>query len=434
MRLARLRRALRAASGPVLATVLAAAQAMAPAAPAAPSAAPTGLLDWTDEERAAIAQHGPWPLPPRLDPGNALAGRPAAVALGQALFFDARLSPDGRLACASCHQPQRAFADGRPRALGRAGPGQPVDTPLARHAPSLWNAGQQRWLGWDGAFDSLWSQALHPLLAPQEMASAAPQLRRLLAQDASLACRWRQAQGSAPPADDTALLVGLAKALGAFVGSLQSAPTSFDAFREALSRGDLAAAQAYPLAAQRGLRLFVGRGQCALCHTGPLFSSGEFGDVGALFFVRPGVVDPGRLVGIQALQASPFNLLGHWADAAPGGAAGLAEAATTTAHVQAQQRNFGEFKVPSLRNVAATPPYFHDGQKATLAEVIRHYDRMDPDRVHSDGEQILRPLRLSPDEAADLLAFLHTLDDHGASRWQPPRLPPCPPPAPRRSR
>lgn len=384
----------------------------------AASAAP-GLLDFSADERARIAGHGPWPPPPAADPGNALSGRPAAVVLGERLFFDARLSRDGALACASCHQPRRAFTDGRPRALGRTqADGQehaqafsPVDTPLNRNTPSLLDAAQHRWWGWDGAFDSLWSQALHPLLNPREMAAEPARIATLLRSDATLACLWQRAQGSPPPTalptDVDTLLVPLAKALGAYVASLRSGRTPFDQFRDALVRGDDKAAARYPLAAQRGLRIFIGRGNCSLCHAGPLFSHGEFGDIGAPFFVRPGVVDPGRHGGIAALQASRYNLLGPHADAPPPGAG---DAATKTRHLIAQHRNFGEFKVPGLRNVARTGPYLHDGQLPTLDAVLDHYARLSPDRLHADGEQILRPLVLQGSDRADLLAFLHSLD------------------------
>ena len=401
--------------GVALALALAAALP-GPRVAAAAVPAQAGLLDFKPDEVAQILRHGPWPPPLPADPGNPLAGRPAAIVLGQALFFDARLSPDGRLACATCHPPGQAFADGRARAEGRA--------TLARNTPSLWNAAHQRWLGWDGAFDSLWSQALQPLRHPQEMAATAPQLQALLQGDARLACAWRQATGAplpGPLADADAaeaLLVTLARALGAYVGTLVSGRTPFDRFRDALARGDWRAAAGYPLAAQRGLRLFIGRGQCSTCHSGPLFSNGEFADIGARFFVAPGVVDPGRHGGIAALQASPYTLLGPWAQPAPPD-----EATRKTRHVLAQHRNFGEFKVPSLRNVALTAPYLHDGQLATLDAVLQHYSDLNLERLHADGEQILKPLRLRAGEQADLRAFLHSLTDTGATRWQPPRPP-----------
>lgn len=368
----------------------------------------SGLLDFSASERQQIQRHGPWPPAPAHDAGNAQAGRPAAIALGRQLFFDPRLSPDGRFACASCHAPQQAFTDGQARASGR--------DPLDRNTPTLWNAVHGRWYGWDGAFDSLWSQALHPLRNPREMAGSAAQLQALLQADAALACRFRRVFGAAPQAnaDPETTLVQAAKALGAFVGSLQSGPTPFDRFRDALAGGDARRAARYPLPTQRGLRLFIGRGQCSTCHVGANFSNGEFADIGAAFFVKPGVVDPGRHGGITALRASPYHLLGRHSDA-PAGAAAL-----KTRHVDLQHRNFGEFKVPSLRNVADTAPYLHDGQLATLEAVVNHYSTLNPDRLHADGEQILKPLQFDAGERADLVAFLRSLSDPHANRWQRP--------------
>jgi cytochrome c peroxidase len=365
--------------------------------------------DLTAAERDRVLAHGPWPPAAALDPGNGVAGRPEAIALGQRLFFDPRLAPDGRMACVSCHLPAQAFADGRARAQGRE--------TLDRNTPSLWNAVHERWWGWDGAADSLWSQTLRPLQDPHELAADGGHLRRLVDGDADLACRWRQVFG-APADDDTLLLVQTGKALGAFVGTLVSAPTAFDRYRDALARGDQRAAARYPAAARRGLQLFVGRGRCSLCHSGPRFSNGEFADIGARFFVRPGQVDPGRHGGIVALQASPTTLLSEHADA-PG------EAAVKTRHVALQHRNFGEFKVPSLRNVAFTAPYLHDGQVATLQGVVRHYSDLNLDRLHADGERILQPLRLSAREQGDLLAFLRSLGDPAARQWRAPALPRC---------
>lgn len=368
----------------------------------------SGLLDFTTAERRSILQHGPWPLRPARDPGNAVAGRTDAIALGQRLFFDPRLSADGTLSCASCHRLDAAFADGQPRSIGRE--------VLDRNAPSLWNAVHERWYGWDGAADSLWSQSMRPILDAREMAASAAHVRRAIAGDAELACRYRRAFGH-PPArdDDETALVHAAKAIGAFVGTLVSGRTPFDRFRDALARGDARAASVYPIEAQRGLRLFVGRSRCNLCHVGPMFSNGEFADTGLPFFVRPGVVDPGRHGGIAALQASGYNLLSRWSDEARDGAA-----ATKTRHVDPQHRNFGEFKVPSLRNVADTAPYMHDGQLATLDDVVRHYSELNLDRLHADGLQILVPLKLSDPERADLVAFLRTLSDPTARAWRPP--------------
>ena len=278
----------------------------------------------------------------------------------------------------------------------------------------------ERWYGWDGAADSLWAQAIRPILHAHEMDATPQHVRDTIARDAALACRYRKAFGRAPEDDAEAVLVGASKAIGAFVGTLQSGRTPFDAFRDALVRGDAKAAARYPLPAQRGLRLFVGRGNCHLCHVGPLFTNGEFGDTGLPFFVRPGVVDPGRQRGIELLNLSEYNLLSRWSDARDD-----PSVAMKTKQVMPQHRNFGEFKVPSLRNVALTAPYAHDGQLAALDDVVRHYSELNLDRLHADGEQILKPLHLSEGERADLVAFLRSLSDPKATMWQPRRLPAC---------
>ncbi len=360
------------------------------------AAVPT-LLDFSDDETARIVSHGPWPMPLQLDPGNPVAGRAEAIALGERLFFDRRLSSDGLLACASCHAPALAFSDAQPRSIARER--------LDRNAPALLNAAQQRWYGWDGASDSLWSQALRVMHDAREFAATPQHLHALVTNDRELSCRWRQVFRGVDAKNAERTMVQMAQAIGAYVGSLQSPRTPFDEFRDALARGDKTAAAQFPQEAQRGARLFVGRANCSLCHLGPLFTNGEFADIGIPFFVRPGVVDPGRHAGIAQVQASRFNLLGPWSNA------GRSDAATKTRHVQREHRHFGEFKVPSLRHVALTAPYMHDGSVATLADVVRHYDRIDLERLHADGERILTPLYLSAAERGDLVAFLKSLGE-----------------------
>jgi len=213
------------------------------------------------------------------------------------------------------------------------------------------------------------------------------------------------------------VLAGVGKALAAFQETIVSGRTPFDDFRDALEGNDRAAAARYPLAAQRGLRLFVGRGNCGACHFGPTFSNGEFHDTGVPFFTARGV-DPGRHGGLRKLQANAFNLLGAHNDDGSG------SSAVKTRRVAVGHRNFGEFKVPSLRNVAQTAPYMHNGSLATLADVVRHYSGISPDRLHSDGESLLKPLRLSQEESADLVAFLESLTE--TSSALPPRRPATP--------
>jgi cytochrome c peroxidase len=307
------------------------------------------LLDFSPGEVHAILRHGPWPQAVQRDASNRVSGKPEAIALGEALFFEPRLSPRGSMSCAHCHAPAKAWTDGRMLSVGLA--------ELPRNVPTLWNAAFERWFGWDGGSDSLWSFALRPVLHPKEMGASADHVARTV-------------------------------------------------------RGDRVLAARYPIAAQRGLRIFVGKGSCNVCHLGPSFTHGEFADIGIRFFA-PGGVDPGRYAGIRRLAADRFNLLGGYNDDRSG------RAAAKTRHVHLQPRNFGEFKVTGLRNVALTAPYMHNGSLATLADVVRHYSELDEDRLHADGERILRPLKLTAQESADLVAFLESLTDPGATKYMP---------------
>lgn len=347
-----------------------------------------------------VLSFGPWPPAASPDRSNHLSGRPEAIRLGAALFGEPRLSARGDLSCASCHRPQHGWSEDLPRSMGM----QRHD----RNAPTLLNARWQRWFGWDGANDSLWAAAIRPILAAAEMQGSAAATARLLREDGAFACLLRQVEPSAAEsADDEALLVLAAKALATFQETLVSARTPFDDFRDALAANDRVAMARYPAAAQRGLELFLGRGQCATCHSGPAFSNGEFHDTGLPFFVASDDgrrrVDPGRHGGIAQLKTNPFNLLGRYNDDP------TAPAVIPVRHVAQLHRNWGEFKVPGLRGLAGTAPYMHDGSMADLPAVIRHYSELDEDRLHTDGEAILRPLRLSPAESGDLLAFLQSL-------------------------
>lgn len=369
---------------------------------------------FTDAEIARILAHGPWPSKLQPDPSNRVSGNAYAIAFGERLFFDTRLSANGRVSCATCHQPGKFFTDGEARSSGLAR--------SDRNAPSLVDLRGRRWFGWDGAHDSLWSQSIRPLLDSSEMGMSARSIASLVRREPDLSCHFRRAFGAAPPEDDLRVLADVGKALAAFQETLVSSPTPFDAFREALARGDRAGMASYPDAAKRGLRIFVGRGGCNNCHTGAAFSNGEFHDIGLRFFTGRGRVDAGRHAGIERLKGDPFNLLGPYNDDAS------RTTATSTRHVVQEHRNFGEFRVPSLRNVAGTAPYMHDGSLATLDDVVRHYSEIDEDRLHVHGERILEPLRFSDAEGADLVAFLRTLGDGiGAFRLAERNRSPCDP-------
>lgn len=375
------------------------------------NAAPAQAIEFTGQERQQILSLGPWPPPAARDPSNRVSGDAYAIALGGRLFFDARLSPTGYVACVSCHQPDRGWTDAKPRAHGLAD--------LPRNTMATVNLRRQRWYGWGGGADSLWLASLRPLLDPREFDSNAAAVARIYVREPDLACLYQRAFGRPPTdqdADPETVLVDTAKALAAFVETLATGRTPFDDFRDALARGDAAAAARYPQAAQRGLRLFIGRGNCIACHNGPNFSNGEFADVGVPFFTGPGQVDPGRHDDLQALRASPYNLLGRHSDDAGRGSAQATKLAVL------EPRHWGEFKVPSLRNVAASPPYMHNGSLPTLRDVVLHYSTLDESRIHASSRPLLRALRLPEAEAEALLAFLESLtDEHGPVRPRPHR-------------
>ena len=371
-----------------------------------PGAARPQLPDFSEAETRAILRHGPWPAPWTRDPSNRVSGQPQAIELGERLFFEPRLSPSGKVLCATCHAPFRGWQDARARAFGLV--------EVERNTQSLMNVRYQRWFGWDGAGDSLWAQSVRPMLDLREMGGSQAHAAALVRADAELACQFQKVFGVAPPASDEAVLAGIGKALAAFQETLVSGRSPFDEFRDALSRNDLSAMKQYPEPAQRGLRIFVGRGNCSACHFGPAFSNGEFHDTGLPFFIKGGV-DPGRHGGIRKLEANPLNLLGPYNDDRSGASA------VKTRQVAIEHRNFGEFKTPSLRNVAQTAPYMHNGSLATLADVVRHYSEISPDRLHADGEALIKPLRLSAQESADLVAFLESLSERASAL--PPRQP-----------
>ena len=414
-----------------LAVVLALATAAGRPAAAAQQA-PAGLLPFTAAERAAIASHGPWPPPLARDPSNRLSGHAAAAAFGARLFEDPRLSASGTTSCASCHRPQEGFADGRPVAQGQQ--------PGRRNTPSLVDARFARWQGWGGESDSLWSASLRPLNEAAEMGPAERLVAGRMRTEPDLACGYQAATGQPPGADDEILLADVGKALAAFQETLVSPRTPFDRFRDALLSGDRRAAARYPLDAQRGLRLFIGTAGCALCHRGPRFTHDEFDKAGIAVRGADGRHDWGRYDGVKALLSSRYNLLSRHSDDRSGASA------LPTRHVAPDLESYGAFRVPGLRQLAATAPYMHDGSLPTLEAVVRHYAGIDAVKLHiaaahphaelgapmppRPSVSVLRPLDLSDGQVADLMAFLQSLS---APLPEPPPRPPTrspPPPLP----
>ena len=340
-------RRLAAAPGALLAG---AALALLPACPSWPNAASTDGEALAPTERAAILALGPWPPQAARDAANPASGRPAGIALGETLFFSPRLSPTG-LRCASCHEPWRHFADGRAVAQGVASG--------SRNTPSLLDAARHRHFGWDGARDALWLQSLRPLRDAGEMPATDAQVAALLRGDAALAARYAVVFGAAPGTDEARVTRDVGLALAAYVETLASPRTPFDDWRDRLARsGDASASDAFPAAARRGLRLFVGRAGCVACHAGP-----SLGD--------------------DAFHASLVHSRGPDRAPDPGHAGPVATA----------------FRTPGLRDVAATAPYFHDGSAARLGDAIQPHA--------TDAGAV--PPALTRAERDDLDAFLRTL-------------------------
>ncbi|MFC6634905.1 cytochrome-c peroxidase [Microbulbifer taiwanensis] len=354
--------------------------------------------------------------PPPAAPDNAVAEDPRAAALGHRLFFDARLSANGRVSCASCHQPQKYFTDGLPRSLGLK--------MTRRNAPTVLGASHSPWLFWDGRKDSLWSQALGPLLDPGEHGLDGAAVARVIHRH--YRSEYRQLFGDSGDLDRLAragrrlsdarraardrVLSRVGKVIMAYERRLQLRPARFDRFVAQLHRdsGDREALAALMSEEElAGMRLFVGRGNCASCHNGPLFTNYEFHNIGA---PEPDVarVDLGRYAGVAALEEDAFTCLSRWSDAGQGDCAEMR-------FLKRQGPELvGAFKTPTLRNIAQTAPYMQAGQLATLEQVLAHYNaptppyydrEQHPSRPHFD----ILPLGLSDEQLGQVIAFLGTL-------------------------
>jgi len=348
-------------------------------------------------ERKLIQSFGPWPVVVPPDPGNELSGLLWAEQLGEQLFHDSDLSAKQNLSCASCHQATLGFTDGLALAQG-------VEQHV-RNTQGLLDSGLQRWFGWDGGADSLWSAALRPLLSDIEMAADINELAARLRTKAYFVKSLQQvsSQFEFKIENNEALVVIAAKAIAAYNRTLVSGITSFDRFRDSLISNEDAAPSTYSLAAQRGLKIFLGDANCHVCHFGPNFSNAEFHDTGRPFFTGVGQVDNGRYSGIQRVRNDKYNLSGEY------NGTNVAEQVRKLTTVNLSQANFGQWRTPSLRNLRQTAPYTHDGSLKTLREVVDAYADIDPARLHAEGESLLKPLDLTEQDRQDLVTFLESL-------------------------
>jgi cytochrome c peroxidase len=331
-----------------------------------------------------------WPKP-TLDPGvehRELGPLPAVTHpadnphskakadLGKALFFDPRLSGGGQLACASCHDPDLGWADGRSASFGHA------RTPLRRNAPSVLNSGFHPALYWDGRAKSLEDQARQVLGNPNEMRFEEAAAVKALKAAPGYPDAFAAAFGDPVVTGDRVV-----QALACFERTVVGGRSRFDAFlkgkADALSDGEV-----------RGLHLFRTDARCLNCHSGPALSDGKFHDIGLSQYGRPGA-DLGR----HAVTKDP--------------------------------KDVGAFRTPMLRNVGKTAPYMHNGA-FDLAEVLRLYNSGMPvprrtEKFKDDllfpanKSKLVQPLGLNATDLADLEAFLRTLDEpHRLVR--PPKL------------
>jgi cytochrome c peroxidase len=423
----------------------------------------------SDQEMDALRGFALTPLPP--DPSNAAADNPKAIELGQQLFFDpgysGKLGPynvavnqngalgkdgdPGKVSCASCHYPSDAGVDRRsvPNAtsLGASYTG--------RNAPTVINAAYSDvWQFWDGRVDSLWSQALGPpegslecngtrlavahLVAAKyrslyELAFPAYPLPDMSDQtrfpldglpgkdpttctqvpDPTMAVEpFNDAFDCMDPADQESvnrIYVNFGKAIAAYERQLISTnfnPSQFDRFLGGET-------EAMSPAAIRGARLFVGRAGCAECHNGAAFTDHKFHNIGAPQtgqFVPS--TDIGREDGIKKFTAAPmgvvkFDRSSHFSDL-PDDQYLMALTTSTTTDTSTE----GQFKTPTLRNVAKTAPYMHDGAYQTLWDVVNHYNFGGASGSYSGTKDpAVAPLLLTDAELGDLVEFLRALDD-----------------------
>jgi cytochrome c peroxidase len=275
----------------------------------------------------------------------------ARIALGKKLFFDARLSADGKLSCGSCHLPALAYADTFAISAGVHGR---LDV---RNAPSLLNVAYQQTLFREGGIPNLELQVLAPFVNEGEMNLNIRDLARILVADSFYPMAALEAY-----AEQISPLI-MAKALACFQRSLISSGSAYDAFMQ----GD---STAMTSAALRGMQLFYSdQTACGTCHSGFLFSDQQFYNVGLYSLYS----DEGR----GRLTGNPDDV--------------------------------GRMKTPSLRNVAITFPYMHDGSVVSLGAVLQHFNTGGKDHPNKDGR--IRPLNLSQMELSDLKAFLYALTD-----------------------
>lgn len=269
------------------------------------------------------------------------------VALGKQLYFDPRLSGDEKVSCASCHDPRKGWASGAQYSSG-------VEGKLGgRNSPTIINVAYQPFHFWDGRAESLEEQALGPIQNPIEMNMQLDVLVKKLNKIPGYREQFQKIFGGDATSET------IAKAISAFERTILSGDAPIDHFLA----GDK---KALSDSAQRGLALFNGKARCSACHTGPNFTDNAFHNIG---------------VGMDKKEPD----FGRHA-------------------LSKLEGDRGSFKTPTLREVAKSAPYMHDGSLKTLEDVVEHYDRGGTANAYLDEE--IFPLNLSKTEKADLIRFL----------------------------
>jgi cytochrome c peroxidase len=353
------------------------------------------------------------------DPSNRYADDPRAAELGRELFFDTRLSANGKVSCGSCHVPSKEFQDGTPLAHG-------VGTTARRTMPVASTA-HSSWFFWDGRADSQWAQALGPLESAVEHGGSRTQYALVLSEQyrakyeevfgklPALAglphhagpvahSGWRGAWERIPEArrnDITRVYANMGKAIAAYERRIEYAPSRFDRFVETELSGRAPTVDSkFTSDEEAGLRLFIGRGSCVNCHNGALLTDNHFHNTGVPVSATVSSPDSGRTTGVRQALAGEFNCTSRYSDAAPEQCEELRFAVTDGNEL------LRAYKTPSLRNVANRAPYMHAGQFATLESVVGHYSSAP---AAPFGHSELKALRLSAAEQRQLIAFLQTL-------------------------
>lgn len=369
-----------------------------------------GFNFFTDSEWAAIERLSPLPHKPPANPTNRVADNPEAAQLGQMFFFDPRFSKEGIISCATCHSPFHGFADVEATSLG--------NKRGTRNTPTLLNVAYNKWQFWDGRAETLWAQALFALEGEDEQAGTRLQYAHLIQQHYQV--DYEAVFGPLPEledltrfppngkpgnptfdnmseADQTAIntvFANIGKAIEAYERLLISRDAPFDRY----VAGDEGA---ITIEAKRGLKIFIGKGVCTLCHGTPYFRDDDFHNLGIPQGGLP--EDTGRFQGIAQLLADPFNSAGIYSDA-------IRDAKRDLGFLEPRLEHQGEFKTPTLRNVALTPPYFHTGEFPTLTAVIEFNNVGGTTNAFVGREAVpVEPLHLSEQEKKDLVAFLKTL-------------------------